>query len=244
MSDVMDNFPNGLMRAGSVRDEINLNTQIATSYVERLDYNPSNIAIAEQSGREYETDRDYIYIAKAEPETFSFSLDGSYSVSDHGIEFFTGTTVPVETEILYGQNLKDKLRTDVPTLSQPLNAEQQVQFLANIGAQAEMVFSDITSSAWTWGHVYVTGDSPSASFLALGRLRMLRFTITPKSTQTSWTTIGTVAEGHRPLQYVSVFAIESNSTPTPKHIRLKPDGTCEMYARGTVTYSANLMWFV
>lgn len=244
LSDVMDNFPNGLMRAGSVRDEINLNTQIATSNVERLDYNLSNIAIAEQSGREYETDRDYIYIAKAEPETFSFSLDGSYSVSDHGIEFFTGTAVSVEAEILYGQNLKDKLRTDVPTLSQPLNAEQQAQFLANIGAQEAMVFSDITSSAWTWGQVYVTGDNPSANFLALGRFRMLRFTITPKSTQTTWTTIGTVAAGHRPSQYVSVFAIESAATPTPKHIRLKPDGVCEIYARGTSTYSANLIWFM
>lgn len=144
LSGVMVNFPHGLMQAGSIRDEINLNTQIATSNVERLDYNPYNLAIAEQSGREYETDRNYIYIAKAQAQTFSFSLDGAYKVSDHGIEFFTGTTVAVEAEMLYGQNLKDKLRTDVVTISpETLSETQKTQVRANIGAAKDSIIDSL-----------------------------------------------------------------------------------------------------
>ena len=135
LSTVMVNFPNGLMRAGNVRDEINLNTLVATSNVERLAYNASNLEIAEQSGREYEIDRDYIYIAKATPNTYSISVSGAYIASDHGIEFVDGTTIPVFIETLYGNNLKNKLERDVLTISQQtLTSEQQAQVLANIGA--------------------------------------------------------------------------------------------------------------
>ena len=45
----------------------------------------------------------------------TITIEAEYSCDDHGIEFFTGTTVPVYSEILYGQNLKDKLRRDVIT---------------------------------------------------------------------------------------------------------------------------------
>lgn len=135
LSTVMVNFPNGLMRAGNVRDEINLNTLVATSNVERLAYNASNLEIAEQSGREYEVDRDYIYIAKSTPNTHSISVSGAYIASDHGIEFVDGTTIPVFIETLYGNNLKNKLERDVLTISQQtLTSAQQAQVLANIGA--------------------------------------------------------------------------------------------------------------
>ena len=246
LASVMESkFPYGLLKAGSVVDEIDWNLGQAISRIERMSYSEGNLAIAKASGREFEYDENYIYLARSSADISSISIDGSFAVNDHGIEFFTYTDVPVEAQILYGNNLKNKLERDVLTISkQTLTDVQKAQARENIGAQAEMVLSDITSSAWTWGQSYATGDNPSGSFLALGRFRMLRFTITPKSTQTTWTTIGTVSEGHRPSQYVSVYAVESAVTPTPKHIRLKPDGTCEIYARGTATYSANLIWFV
>ena len=54
-------FPNGLLKAGSSADEINLNIAQAISRVERMAYSASNLATAEESGREYEYDADYIY---------------------------------------------------------------------------------------------------------------------------------------------------------------------------------------
>lgn len=144
LSTVMVNFPNGLMRAGNVRDEINLNTLVATSNVERLAYNASNLEIAEQSGREYEVDRDYIYIAKSTPNTYSISVSGAYIASDHGIEFVDGTTIPVFIETLYGNNLKNKLERDVLTISaQELTSAQKTQVRTNVDA---LGVSDVVNS--------------------------------------------------------------------------------------------------
>lgn len=144
LSTVMVNFPNGLMRAGNVRDEINLNTLVATSNVERLAYNASNLEIAEQSGREYEVDRDYIYIAKSTPNTYSISVSGAYVASDHGIEFVDGTTIPVFIETLYGNNLKNKLERDVLTISaQELTSAQKTQVRTNIGAAGTENVTDL-----------------------------------------------------------------------------------------------------
>lgn len=127
-------FPYGLLKAGSVADEFNLNIGQAISRVERLAYSAANLAIAANSGREYEYDEDYIYVARASAVTYSVSLDGNYTVNDHGIEYFTNTTVNVPTEILYGSNLRNKLERDVLTISQQtLNATQQEQVQANIG---------------------------------------------------------------------------------------------------------------
>lgn len=144
LSTVMVNFPNGLMRAGNVRDEINLNTLVATSNVERLAYNSSNLEMAEQSGREYEVDRDYIYIAKSTPNTYSISVSGAYIASDHGIEFVDGTTIPVFIETLYGNNLKNKLERDVLTISaQELTSAQKTQVRTNIGAAGTENVTDL-----------------------------------------------------------------------------------------------------
>lgn len=133
---VMVNFPAGLMSVGEVRDEINLNTQRAISRVERLAYTDANLAIAEASGMPYDTDTDYIYLVRTTAVTTVIEVDGSYSVSDHGIEFFLGTPVACYTETLYGQDLKGKLRRDVLTISaQELTAAQKAQVLENIGAE-------------------------------------------------------------------------------------------------------------
>lgn len=110
-------FPNGLLKAGSVRDEINFNLGQAINRVEQKIYSDENRAAAESSGREYEFDEDYIYIALSSAETHSISVDGGVTASDHGLEMFTGTEVPVEAEMIYGNNLKNKLEVDVLTKS-------------------------------------------------------------------------------------------------------------------------------
>lgn len=135
-SNVMVMFGAGLLSIGDVRDEINFNTQKAISRIERLEYTPANLEAVIESGRPYETDTNYIYVVRASYVESDISVDPTYTVSDHGLEFYTGTTsTPPITETIYGNNLKDKLRTDVVTISQQtLTSAQQGQVRTNIGA--------------------------------------------------------------------------------------------------------------
>ena len=110
-------FPYGLMRVADVRDEINLNIAQAISRIGRMAYSAENLASAQASGRPYEADENYIYIVKDEETASTITQDGSYTASDHGNEFFTGTTVAVYLETIYGNNLKNKLERDVVTIS-------------------------------------------------------------------------------------------------------------------------------
>lgn len=134
LTEAMLTFPNGLLAVGDVRDEINLNVQKVIQRIERLAYTEENLENVIDSGVAYDTDTNYIYAALETPVSTDIAISGNYTVNDHGIEFFDGTTVPVLTEILYGENLKDKLRTDVVTISeQTLTAEQKAQVRENIG---------------------------------------------------------------------------------------------------------------
>lgn len=137
LSTVMsENFPNGLLKAGSVFDEIDLNIGQAFIRVERMEYTAENLETAKASGREYEYDENYIYIAKATPTTANISINGAVPTNDHGIEYFTETEAPVNAEILYGTNLKNKLERDVLTISQQeLSVAQKTQVRQNIGAE-------------------------------------------------------------------------------------------------------------
>lgn len=138
LSGAMVNFPYGLMRVGNYYDEINLNTGRAYSRVQKLEYNAENLANVIASGVPYDTDTGYIYAVRLSPVTYTVDLDGEYDVSDHGLEMFLGTNVPVTASSLYGQDLKGKLRRDVVTMSQQtLTAAQKAQVRENIGAASE-----------------------------------------------------------------------------------------------------------
>ena len=135
LSGVMVNFPNGLMRVGNYYDEINLNTGRAYSRIEKIEYTAENLADVIASGVPYDTDTGFIYAVLENPATYTISLDGDYTASDHGLEMFMGTTVPVTASSLYGNDLKAKLRTDVVTISQQsLTDQQKAQVRQNIGA--------------------------------------------------------------------------------------------------------------
>ena len=47
-------------------------------------------------------------------------IDGQYTVSDHGLEYFTETPIAVYAIVIYGNNLKNKLERDVLTKSTDL----------------------------------------------------------------------------------------------------------------------------
>ena len=115
-------FPYGLLNVGSVSDEINLNLGTYTKKVERLDNTTENLATAKASGREYEYDEQFIYLALETPETGNLedelAVDGAFHADDHGMEYFVGSEVPVEAMTMYGNNLKEKLESDVVTFSE------------------------------------------------------------------------------------------------------------------------------
>lgn len=108
-------FPNGMMRIGEIYDEIDRNSQKAISRIEREAYSEAARAAAAASGRVYDFDEEWIYIQRAAPIEYTIQLEGEYAVSQHGIEYLAGTEIPMECVILYGENLKDKLRRDVVT---------------------------------------------------------------------------------------------------------------------------------
>ena len=132
-------FPNGMFAVHGVRDEININTKSAINRIGRIANTASNLDDIIDSGADYVVDANFIYYVLAEPTiTPDLDIEGAYAVSDHGIEFITGTTIPAVAETLYGENLKDKLRTNVLTISaQELSPSQQIQVRQNIGAAEE-----------------------------------------------------------------------------------------------------------
>ena len=67
---------------------------------------------------------------------------------------------------------------------------------------------------------------------------MLRANITPKNANSGWTTILTLADGHRPAAYVNA------PVNGGKNVRLTTSGALEIYNRGTDMYNINLMFLV
>lgn len=110
-------FPYGLMKVGAIADEINLSLLTAYSRITRIEYSVSNLADVIATGRGYIYDQNYIYVVKETADSYSIAIDGTFIANDHGLEVFTNTFIPGYAETLYGQNLKDKLRTDVVTIS-------------------------------------------------------------------------------------------------------------------------------
>jgi hypothetical protein len=124
LTTAMANFPYGLLAIGNTRDEINFNTQKAYSRVLRMAYSAENLANVIASGYPYDADTNYIYVVRATAVDYDIDIDPAYTVSDHGIEFYTSTsTTAPYTEILYGENLKDLLRHDLPAAIDDIKAE-------------------------------------------------------------------------------------------------------------------------
>ena len=65
----------------------------------------------------YDYDDSWIYYVLPTPITFEVDISPDYTVNDWGTEEFLGTEIPCAAQMLYSQNLRDKLRTDVLTIS-------------------------------------------------------------------------------------------------------------------------------
>lgn len=127
-----------LARVGLVYDEIRFEEGKYINRIGRYTYSQENLDTVIALGVDYVYDSNYIYYVLPNAVTYNVTIDGNgkYMVCDFGTEEFTGTEVAVLGNFLYGNNLVDKLRTDVLTKSaQSLSQEQKEQVWQNLGLQ-------------------------------------------------------------------------------------------------------------
>ena len=252
LAGAMENFPYGLLRIGIHQDEINFNTRTVTSVINRMAYSDDNIAVLEAAGTEYEADENYIYYVKDTPDSFPFNADSEYTVSDHGMEYFIGTTVNVYAQTLYGENLRDKLRTDVVTISPMSLTESQKSSVRNtIGlggypaadsAEAMQTALGIAPllvrsvQSGTWSSTNYTGTTTTFSCRRIGLFATITLDFEKSSTQTGsgFQTIGTIPSGYYPVDMMyATVPIQASSASAV--IRLSHAGTVSMYANHTTS---------
>ena len=188
LSGVMVNFPNGLMRVGTVADEINFNTQTAISRIARIAYTAENLESIIESGLPYDTDANYIYHVRSESISYSIDIDGEYSANDHGTEIFTGTTIPVYATVLYGQDLAGKLRRDVVTISpMDLTETQKAQVRESIGVVPDTLVRDS-----------VTANGVTYTFTKYGKVCTIDISGQLTANISQWATTATIPEAFKP----------------------------------------------
>lgn len=125
----------GMPAVGGVSDRLNLDAGTYIKKIERLENTTTNMNYVINLGVVYDYDSNYIYYVLDNPITYIVDINPVYIVNDWGTEEFIGTTVNLKAQTLYGQNLRDKLRTDVVTISaQNLTPAQQNQVRTNINA--------------------------------------------------------------------------------------------------------------
>ena len=123
-----------------------------------------NLTTAQNSGRDYDVDENYIYIVLASPVSTAINIDGAFTANDHGIEYFTNTTVPLTSSTLYGENLKNKLERDVVTISQQsLTSSEQAQVRTNIGSPSSSDFNAVSTKVSNIGTVFTGTNETSLS---------------------------------------------------------------------------------
>ena len=134
----------GMPRIGAVADRLNLDASTYIQRIGRLQNTSSNMSYVVGLSVAYDYDDDYIYYVLPTPITYTVDIEPTYIVNDWGTEEFIGTTVPVSAQMLYGQNLRDKLRTDVLTISTQspaLTANQMERVFLNLGFSIKSTWS-------------------------------------------------------------------------------------------------------
>lgn len=238
LSTIMTNFPYGLMKVGSVADEINFSMKRAISRIERLAYTAENLETVIALGVAYDADEDYIYAVKATEDVYAITETGSYTASDHGIEFITGGTVPVFIQTLYGQNLVDKLRTDVLTKSTDLvnNLTTNDPNKALSAAQGYALNSKFTGSL-----TFTPETGSSVSYKSIGSFNGFAFgtlEVTTTATANSWVTLGTLSK--YPTEAVTVPCVRTGNGTFSGMVKISYEGV-KLYT--TQALSGNAVGF-
>lgn len=254
LSGVMVNFPDGLMKVSNYSDEINLNVGKAYSKVVKMAYSAENLATVIASGVPYDTDTNYIYAVRDEIITYDIDLDGEYTVSDHGEEMFLGTSVALTASALYGNDLKNKLRRDVVTISeQDLTSAQKAQVRRNIDAVSPTEVTQAIALAGavstvqtpvTWESSAVTKANCIATMYKMGKLRTLVLGMYVKNAISSFTVLGTISSGNRPPTDIVVLATQQGSSQVGHAVQIRPNGQIRMSKANASTNVSTMYYLV
>ena len=140
----------GFPAVGEVRDELSFANRTYTQRIGYYPYSASNLETVKALDVDYIYDSNVIFYVLPTPVIYSLAttVSSAYTVHDYGTEEFLGTDVPVNATMVYGQNLRDKLRRDVVTISkQNLSAHQKAQVQENIDATPNhLVFTEASDA--------------------------------------------------------------------------------------------------
>lgn len=138
----------GMPAIGTVFDEIRFETvNTYTKRIERVANTVDNMAMVQAYGTQYLYDSNYIFYVLKDVDIVVYELgdvSSEYIVNDYGTEALVATTPDnmCTLNISYGTNLKDKLRTNVLTISQQdLTQSQQLQVRTNIGIDLDNYYT-------------------------------------------------------------------------------------------------------
>jgi hypothetical protein len=229
LSGVMVNFPDGLMKIGNVYDEINLNIGRAYSRIEKMEYTEANLEAVIASGVPYDTDTGYIYAVRVSPVTYTISLDGEYTVSDHGVEMFLGTSVDLTASSVYGNDLKGKLRRDVVTISQQtLTSTQQAQVLHNIGAASQTDVTALNSKMPTsnaFDEILILAGSDLNNYRTPGTFIVPNDSVASQISNMPYSASGRLIVMNRTTSFYMVQEYYPTSSAPTKYVRNYNNGT-------------------
>ena len=105
----------GMPAVNGIRDRFDFKNNTYIKKIERIEKS-SPMASAYTSGPHID-DGTYIYYIKEEPTVYDVNLSSKYVVNNFGTEEIVGNGIPMKTQILYGENLQEKLESGVLTTS-------------------------------------------------------------------------------------------------------------------------------
>lgn len=133
----------GMPAIGNAADRLNLETLTYIQKIGVYENTVQNMNTVISMGVSYDFDANYIYYVLQSPISYKIppiinnkEVSSKYIVNDLGTEEFTDTTVSVNAENIYGENLRNKLKANVLTISEQnpaLNTSQIEQVMKNLG---------------------------------------------------------------------------------------------------------------
>ena len=160
-------------RVGAVPDTLDLDAGIYVQRIGRLANTSANMSTVVGYGTDYDYDDDYIYYVLPQQVTYEVEISPDYIVNDWGTEEFLGTEIPCTAQMLYSQNLRDKLRTDVLTISTQtpaLTTSELGSVYSNLHLNSFHLSGTITSFPFTIEDERITARSSVVNVVKIERL--------------------------------------------------------------------------
>lgn len=92
------------------------------------------------------------------------------------------------------------------------------------GYLLEDQWEEVTSPI-TWDTDNVTANDSAVTMYKLGKLRILRMSISVTSAVSGWTELATIASGHRPIENITMLMNNLGGTPDVRVIQYRSNGT-------------------